>query len=367
MSAVSPSERATAERIPSLDGLRAISIMLVLIGHIAGTGGAPATLMTLRTSSWVNLGDLGVRVFFVISGLLITTLLLEEQATYGRISLGRFFLRRTFRIFPAFLALLLGLWIAQTRGWITLGGADWTHALTYTVNYHPERPWVIGHLWSLSVEEQFYAIWPLLLLLAGIRRGMLYAAAIVCVAPILRLVYLRYLPNGGDYAGITFETAADSLAIGCLLAWLRDRLWANERWRRSISTPWLAPAVLIAASLLHARTQLAFLLGATAMNIAIALFIERSIRLPDRGLPRLLNTRPLIFLGMLSYSLYLWQQPFLNRESSAFITQFPQNVLFALVGAIACFYLIERPALALRRRIEHKLPRRVPVESIKRG
>lgn len=351
---------ASTERIPSLDGLRAISICLVLMGHIAGTVGAPVILSTVFRNLWVSIGDLGVRVFFVISGLLITSLLLEEQRKYGQISLGRFFLRRTFRIFPAFLAFLLALWVAETLGWLSLTGRDWVHALTYTVNYHAARPWEMGHLWSLSVEEQFYAIWPALLIFAGTRRGMLYATAVLILAPVLRILYLHFLPGAADYAGVTFETAADSLAIGCLLAWHRDRLWANERWRRLVSSRWLVPAAFVVAYLLCARTQLTFLFGFSALNVAIALFIERSVRLHDRGIARLLNARPLVFIGVVSYSLYLWQQPFLNRHSSADITQFPQNVAIAFAACLLSYYCVERPALNLRYRIESWLPARTP-------
>ena len=362
MTATPPSGPGTASagRMPSLDGLRAISIVLVLLGHMTGTGGAPAFLGTMLGSLWVNVAELGVRIFFVISGLLITSLLLEERSKYGRISLGRFFLRRTFRIFPAFLVFLLALWGAQSLGWLSLTASDWLHALTYTVNYHPTRSWDIGHLWSLSVEEQFYAIWPALLLLAGIRRGMVYAAAILVVAPVLRIVYVHYLPGSADYVNVTFETAADSLAMGCLLAWQRDRLWADDRWRRAVSSPWLIAALFVLAYLLHARTQLALLLGAPLLNVAIALLIERSVRLHDRDLARLLNTRALVFIGVLSYSLYLWQQPFLNRYSAAAANQFPQNIALAIALAVLCYYCVERPALNLRHRIESRFAPRTP-------
>jgi peptidoglycan/LPS O-acetylase OafA/YrhL len=358
--AVAGSVADSAARIPSLDGLRAISICLVLMGHLSGYVGEPHYLSTVFRGLWVNIGDLGVRIFFVISGLLITNLLLEEQRKYRNISLARFLLRRAFRIFPAFLVFLLALWVAETLGWLSLTGRDWLHALTYTANYHAARSWEVGHLWSLSVEEQFYAIWPGLLVVAGMRRGMNCATAILIIAPVLRIIYLHFLPGSTDFAGVTFETAADSLAIGCLLAWHRDHLWANERWRRLVSSSWFVPAAFAVAFLLCVSTQLTFLFGYTALNIAIALFVERSVRLHDRGVTRLLNTKQFVSIGMVSYSLYLWQQPFLNRHSTADITQFPQNIVIAFAIAYLSYYYIERPALGLRRGIESWLPVRTP-------
>lgn len=343
-----------AARIPSLDGLRALSIGLVVAGHLSGTAGMPLF------RGYSLMADLGVRIFFVISGLLITSLLLAEHRKYGDIYLGRFFLRRTFRIFPAYLAFLLGLWIAQSLGWLSFTGRDWLQALTYTVNYNAARPWEMGHLWSLSVEEQFYALWPALLILAGIHRGMICALAILVLAPALRLLYLHFLPVSTDYAGVTFETAADSLAIGCLLAWQRDRLWADERWRRLVCSVWLVPALFALAYLLHARTQLTFVLGASALNIAIAVMIERCVRLHDRGIARALNVRPMVFVGVLSYSLYLWQQVFLNRQGAAAVNAFPLNITLALSASLLSYYVVERPALRLRHRIEGALTARVP-------
>ena len=336
------------QRIPSLDGLRAISIAFVIMGHAAGTDGA--TYIPYEIAA--NMAEFGVRVFFVISGFLITSLLLEEHRTYGRISLGHFFLRRTFRIFPPFLAFLLGLWIASEQGWLTFSGRDWVHALTYTVNYHASRPWDIAHLWSLSVEEQFYLIWPALLVLAGIKRGMMCAAAMIAVAPLLRVTYLILLPNGSDYLGLTLDTAGDALAIGCLLGYLRNKLWTNEVWRVIVTSPVAIGTLFALAYVLHLSTKVELLAGAAVLNIAIAVVIERSIRMPHYDLGKLLNTSPMIYVGLISYSLYLWQQPFLNRYGTSEFNHFPLNLLMAIAACLFTYYVVERPALKLRQRIE---------------
>src|SRR6202521_1564487 len=146
-----PSTMNPARRIPSLDGIRAVSILLVLLGHGAMTGGAPRLL-----TRFGHVGNIGVRCFFVLSGFLITTLLLKEVSATGTISLVKFYIRRSLRVLPASLALIGVLATLHLWGVIRLWPGDLSHALTYTANYHLRRSWWLDHLWSLSVEEQFY-------------------------------------------------------------------------------------------------------------------------------------------------------------------------------------------------------------------
>jgi peptidoglycan/LPS O-acetylase OafA/YrhL len=126
-----------------------------------------------RPPAACSAGELGVHVFFVISGFLITGLLMEELALSGRISLSRFYLRRTLRIFPAYYAYLAIAFLAAVAGWVQLAPHDLMHGLSYTSNYYPSRSWFLGHTWSLSVEEQFYLLWPALVVLTGPRRAVL--------------------------------------------------------------------------------------------------------------------------------------------------------------------------------------------------
>jgi peptidoglycan/LPS O-acetylase OafA/YrhL len=139
----------TMKRIPSLDALRAISVSLVLIGHLAGGGNAPKVLSVYANS--------GVRMFFVISGYLITTILLNEHARTSAINLSQFYIRRAYRILPAAGVFML---FATVAYWHQLRWIDIGAMFLYLINYDGGRPWMIGHLWSLGVEEQFYFIWP---------------------------------------------------------------------------------------------------------------------------------------------------------------------------------------------------------------
>src|SRR5262249_9000682 len=200
------------DRIPSLDGFRAISIGLVLFGHLLGTSGF---FLTLDFNKHLAIGELGVRVFFVISGFLITNLLLTEAAATGRIHIGRFYLRRTFRIFPPYYVFILAAALAAMAPWIELNPGDLFSTLTYTSNSHVTRSWNVCHTWSLAVEEQFYLLWPALLVLLGGRRAVWLAALFVFAAPLIRLGLWELTVSARDGVGNRFETVADSIAVGC--------------------------------------------------------------------------------------------------------------------------------------------------------
>ena len=120
----------------------------------------------------IDHGRLGVQIFFVISGFLITSLLLREKESTGSISLKLFYARRTLRIFPAFYLFFITIAVLSYLRLIELPRYDLLHAATYTMNYSGNGTWWMGHLWSLSVEEQFYFVWPSLMFLIGTRNAL---------------------------------------------------------------------------------------------------------------------------------------------------------------------------------------------------
>ncbi|HEY2516738.1 MAG TPA: acyltransferase, partial [Polyangiaceae bacterium] len=238
-----------ASRIPSLDGLRAISITLVLLFHMAGTRNSP-----FDGNTHFSLAEMGVRVFFVISGFLITSILTSEIKKRGRISLGKFYFRRALRLFPAFYAflavvlLLVNLGLAEIKPWDVLA------AVGYAMNYHPDHAWVFGHCWSLAVEEQFYFLWPAVLGLLGVRRGIGFAAVYLALAPVIRVVEWHFFPAWRVGIGQTFPTIADAIATGCVLAGVRGWLHANEFYGKLQRSPafLLVPAAVLAANYFEA-------------------------------------------------------------------------------------------------------------------
>jgi len=333
-------------RIPSLDGLRAVSLCLVLYGHLCGTTGF---LPRSAGSILGDLGNLGVRVFFVISGFLITSLLVAELDQTARISLRRFYLRRTMRIFPAFYVYIAVLAGAAALGWVHLLPGDLLHAVTYTSNYHEHQSWLTGHLWSLSVEEQFYLLWPVVLAFGGARAAKLVAAITIFAAPLCRTVMLVGLPETRWGIGWWFPTIADSIAAGCLLAMWRPWLEKDRRYAGLLRSRWfmLLPAAALAMNMKSGgRLQVAVI--ESILNLAICMTIHRAVLFRSSRSSRFLNTRALSFAGAMSYSIYLWQQPFLDRFAASPLQAFPLNLILAVACGAASFYLVEAPMLRLR-------------------
>jgi peptidoglycan/LPS O-acetylase OafA/YrhL len=200
----------TMKRIPSLDALRAISVSLVLIGHLARAGYTPDVLKVYAGS--------GVRMFFVISGYLITTILLNEHARTSSINLRQFYIRRAYRILPAAGVFMLFATVAYGHElrWIDIGAM-----FLYFINYDGGRPWMIGHLWSLGVEEQFYFIWPSALKMFYRQKVAILWGA-VALGPIFSSICYHFKIPGGGYT--YFPATAGNLAVGCLLAIYGSRI-----------------------------------------------------------------------------------------------------------------------------------------------
>ena len=333
-------------RIPGLDGLRAISIGLVVLVHAALSPGFPPALSGLDT-----LRSLGVRIFFVISGFLITTLLLREWRDTGRVSLPRFYLRRSLRILPAFYAYVAIVVVLAAAGLVSLRPGDIAHALTYTMNYHYPAAWEVFHFWSLSVEEQFYVLWPPLLVWLGPARAFRCAAIVVVVTPLIRIVQWYAWPLQRDGSGGQFQLVADALAVGCLLAGAYNWLGAQRWYLRLLTSRWfvLVPIVVLVTNELHWRPR-TYLVAQTLTHVAIALCVDRCVRIRRGGIDRVLHAAPLRFVGAISYSLYLWQQPFLSPNTTL-LAAFPGNLGLAVACAVACHYVVERPLLRVKDRL----------------
>jgi peptidoglycan/LPS O-acetylase OafA/YrhL len=350
-------------QIPSLDGLRGAAIALVVFGHACATTSAPAFL---DRPIFTSLGNVGVRLFFVISGFLITTLLLRDIEKHGQIRLRDFYIRRTLRIFPALFFYIGAMWVAHTIGIIDLSfkpgskqfvdsiTPDLIHALTFTQNYNHDYNWYFNHLWSLSVEEQFYLLWPFTLFFLGPRRGAIVGAVILLVAPVIRSA--MYLFGSGPEIAMSreFQAVADALATGCIFALLHNRLSESSHYSKFIAD-WGVPAALtlVAAGYGTALVSrpLAYTIGATFSNFGMIILLQHIVRHPEKFVGQLCNFRPFMMIGVLSYSLYLWQQPFLYFGSSAWVCAFPQNIFFSFAAAIASYFAIEKPFLRLKEKI----------------
>lgn len=315
------------KRIPSLDGVRAISISVVILSHLAKW----KHISLERLESY---GALGVFIFFVLSGYLITSLLLREYERTSTINLSDFYARRAFRIFPAafvFMAVSVVLYRHEIR-WFHIAAA-----VLYVANMDVSRPWMFGHLWSLSIEEQFYLLWPLALKKWYRHRTVIVLCGFV-VTPIFQTAMYALKARGGIVTSL--PTYSSQLAIGCLLAIIAPRI---PRIKGSIALVMLACLILVPwfPGTSPARTLFLLFVLKPVLHISAAGLVLHVIQTPYHAL----NWAPVAWLGRISYSLYLWQQLFC---SNAALHAGYLLVLPAVLCACLSYYLVERPMLRLR-------------------
>jgi peptidoglycan/LPS O-acetylase OafA/YrhL len=343
-------------RIPCLDGLRAISIAIVFVEHICATGG-----YIKAGGLWPavgHMGMLGVDVFFTISGFLITLLLVREFERTDTICLKGFYTRRFLRLMPAMGVFLLTIFILHLFGQSDATGRNWLHMLTYTVNFDP-HPRLGGHLWSLSIEEQFYFIWPLLLLSLGPRGGRTAAVVWLLAAPLLRFAVFRFHPHDMGRFDTWTPFRIDCIAAGCLLGLLAG----DPRFRRMTRVGGRAAGLLtLAAAVVMVGGYLAgfrisiyeVTIGHSVRAVCIAAIIWLTINNTGSAWANLLETKAFVLVGVLSYSLYLWQQPFLAGDPDLDKFNLPVRVLGAVAAAVASYYVVELPFLRLKDRVSRK-------------
>jgi peptidoglycan/LPS O-acetylase OafA/YrhL len=339
------------KRIPSLDGLRATSISAVIGGHLAATGAFPFSPRILAILE--RIPHLGVRVFFVISGFLITALILGERAKTGRFSLGNFYARRAWRIIPPAYTLVLCLAIANLFHLIAIPWLDYLRSLTYLMNYGPIPTWRLGHLWSLSVEEQFYLIWPFLLFSLPVRWCRYIAVGFILVSAVLRYHLTSQTIEDLWRREYQFQYAGTALAFGCILAidreWLQAQTWFRTLCASSSLTVPFTCAVMLANSLtLRGIGPIGDCFADVVTNLCIVVLVAKFTSSPVGLAARFLNLKPVIFVGTISYSLYLWQQVFAVPGGHAWVSLFPVNLLLIFLCALGSYYLIEKPALRIR-------------------
>ena len=292
---------------PALDGVRGIAVLLVVASHTpwAGFDGG---------------GFVGVPMFFVLSGFLITTLLLEERHDTGRIDLLAFYRRRAYRLLPAVVVLA-----AAVAGYLALQGmavrgvTNFAAAVFYVANLRLASgvgmPF-LNHTWSLSLEEQFYLVWPvvlLVLLARGVRERWIVTGLVLLTAAsaLARLrLWLDEASNVRLHYGV--DTRADALLIGCLLAFALSR----RHWR--VGTSWLVVGGggLVACAVLIDGRDTAYPYGLTVIALVAAAFTAWALHAPPSQ-RALLEHRALVRVGRLSYGLYLWHYPILTGGRNA--------------------------------------------------
>ncbi|MBK8804750.1 MAG: acyltransferase [Fibrobacteres bacterium] len=309
-------------RIPALEGLRGFAFLMVHFFHTKLFGPALGDHPLSRSLGFFGeMGWAGVDLFFVLSGFLITGILLRQVDSPGWV--GRFYLRRTVRIFPIYFVVLVGtVWVlplvigwtleyAQTPRSNFLWYATFLHNwLNWGVNGWPKGDPLIGHLWSLGVEEQFYLVWPAIVALVGIRRLPLVAIALLLSAPLIRMVMIG---SGFTYDAVYALTIcrADALAAGGLIAVLKEKA--------SLPSPKAAWIMVAAGASLFTVTPIvtSYFEHPTQDQLKAAAFSWGLLQwcgilllaLGSGPIARILSWRPLRLVGFYSYSLYLVSYP----------------------------------------------------------
>ena len=355
-------------RIPSLDGLRAISITFVLVAHLKRSL-PPQHPAVEQVLFFLDNGRLGVVVFFVISGYLITRLLRREKQESGRINLSSFYARRTIRIFPAFYLYIGTIAALSATGVLRVTREHLLAAGLYIWNYrHPfvddsfgTGLWYLGHTWSLALEEQFYLLWPLTVVLVGLLGARRVALAVVLLAPLSRVLTYALWPESRGAIGMMLHTALDGILIGAFVALVEGEPWferAVARLRNGVLPIIAVFTAVVVVRLLEVRFEGTFMppgrddgrggvhrggddVGDPLPRDARGASAEHQAADGDRRAV----VQPLPVAAAV---------PIAVHRDEAFVFAFPFNLLAAFAAATASYWLVEKPFLRLRARLRHR-------------
>jgi peptidoglycan/LPS O-acetylase OafA/YrhL len=347
--------------LPELDGLRGLAIIFVILFH--------------ANFSFFSGGFIGVEIFFVLSGFLITSLLIQEFDSTGTIKLSYFYMRRVLRLGPALLLLLIAFCILSflllseekaNRNFIDVlislfYLSNWARAFDF---YPPD---FLGHTWSLSIEEQFYILWPiiLLILLRANKKNRLpiicFAVMVALVSWLLRIYFVMSdVPLERVYNGL--DTRADSLMVGCALGVLIPSRLISEKIKDALSgwleyiAPFSIALLLFLSFISNWQDNRIHYLGFFVVELLVAILILDIIINENSMARKILAMRWLVWVGSISYGLYLWHYPIFK---TMFALGF-NGLMVVLLGtfvtfiiAICSYYFLERPMLKFKKPFNH--------------
>lgn len=328
------------KELPSLNGLRAFSIIIVIYRH--------AIWLQLQQDSFLN-GDFGVTIFFVISGFLITSLLLKEKVIKEAISLKRFFIRRVLRILPLAYLYLIVLLILDAFGLISVSTGEYLSGFLYFNNWYPVSTYV-SHYWSLSVEEQFYLFFPFFL-----KKLKLRYYVYICILFMLMAPVITYFANHSFFYQNAFRQLLplvkfQSIAIGSLMAII---IYKNLFSFEKLTSVFIKLAVL-ALMILAYKVDSPADINKVVCSAFIAIFIVINLYPKKDIIYMLLNNRLVNYIGLMSYSLYIWQQLF-TFEHMPWRNAFPYagsiafNIPVLFIVAYFSYNYFEKPFLKLKK------------------
>jgi peptidoglycan/LPS O-acetylase OafA/YrhL len=336
---------SVSNRIPVLDGWRAIAISLVVISHSIAWGTHLTEGQTHE--ALVTLGHQGVNIFFALSGFLITSRLILEHQRSGRISLKGFYIRRAWRILPPYWTYLSFVGCLTFLGSLQPARHEllscllfWRNYLPYTSTDLTPDSYFTGHFWSLAVEEHFYLIWPVLLVIVGVKRGGLASGLFAAGIALYRWIHIPLIVLAvGDNVRTDFRL--DSLLWGCCLAFFAANREIHLSWR-------IGRLLVLALIAVYGAQTFHELWGSVIWGPLIPTgLVAVTIVSGQNAFSAFLSLPALQWLGRLSYSVYIWQQFFVAREKTShpfgIFQSVPVGIAAAIAVAAASFYLIEQP------------------------
>jgi peptidoglycan/LPS O-acetylase OafA/YrhL len=327
---------------PALDGLRAVAVVLVIAFH--------------TIANEFPGGFIGVDIFFVLSGYLITSNMLVEWDKTNRISIGKFYWRRALRLAPALLLLLscyvvVAFFIANTNDHLVAAAITAIYAMNWARAFDIGSVGYMPHTWSLAVEQQFYFIWPLLLsallFLTG-RRVTPWCIALLVLFTIGWRLALIWNETSGERIYNGFDTRVDTILVGCCLAFVPA---SKMKWAPFLV--WLALFAAMVFTLFGSYGRWVEIWGFTAIALASAVLVAGAANISDGQMSHaLLSSRPLVWLGQISYGMYLWHFPILvgvaDRLELQGVTRLAFTLGATIVLATISYLFVEVPFLKKR-------------------
>lgn len=349
---------------PELDGLRGAAILSVMAYH--------------AQAPFLKGGFIGVDVFFVLSGFLITSLLVSEYDNYRSVNLKHFYMRRVLRLAPALIVLLIIFCLASflflsnqqaNRNYIDslisfFYLSNWARAFSL----HP--PDFLGHTWSLSIEEQFYIVWPILLLallrFSSSRKVVVFITASLALSAWALRFYLHMKGAAPDRLYNGLGTRADALMVGCALGVAYASGFLNKNNLKPILTKILVIISPVSALILLAfsvianwRSPYMYQFGFFAVALLTATIVVDIMVNNKSIIKRILTAKALVWTGSISYGLYLWHYPIYRAMFSLEMSDLAVITIGSLITftvAALSYYFMEKPILMLKKRFAHKTP-----------
>jgi peptidoglycan/LPS O-acetylase OafA/YrhL len=334
---------------PSLNGIRGVAILIVVLGHLNLSG-------NIYYHTIFN-GPVGVLIFFVLSGFLITTLCLKERAITKDISLKNFYIRRALRILPvAFLYLIvvviLNLVFKLDINYVNILGAAFFLMNLTSIFRKYYFTWYTGHYWSLAVEEQFYLVVPLILK-KHFKAYICLLFFLVFVLPVIFCLQYFYpsLNTGLLYAASHFLIKFQSIAVGCLFSVFLFKYPTELKIAATVKV--LVNLVAFAIIILikyNDFVSLQSIFSSLLISVLTGFIIVTNLRVSNDVIFKLLNSKVFSTIGILSYSIYIWQQIFTSYDSKlpVFMSTRPYNLICILLVSCASYYLYESYFLRLK-------------------